>query len=154
MIDSPQVVQTDAQLTAFIHLKIPRSEIAQVMGPGIQELMATLAAQGIKPTGPWFSHHRKMESATFDFEISVPIATPVTAKGRVQSGHLPAMKVARTIYHGPYEGLGSAWGEFCAWITANGLKPADNLWECYLAGPETGPDSSKWQTQLNKPLVG
>lgn len=154
MIDTPQIVQTDTQHTAFIHLIIPRSKIAQVMGPGIQELMSTLAAQGIQPTGPWFTHHRKMEPATFDFEISVPVATPVMATGRVQPGQLPAMKVARTIYRGPYEGLGAAWGEFCQWITASGLSPADNLWECYLAGPETGADSSRWQTQLNKPLVG
>jgi effector-binding domain-containing protein len=153
MIDTPQIVQSKAQLTANIHLTIPRSEMRHVMGPGIQEIMATLADQEIKLVGPWFTHHLKMESATFDFEISVPVAIDVKAAGRVQPGKLPSMKVARTVYHGPYEGLGSAWGEFDAWIKANGHKPAADLWECYLAGPESGSDPIKWRTELNRPLV-
>ena len=46
------------------------------------------------------------------------------------------MKVARTIYHGGYDGLGAAWGELDAWIAAHGHTPAVDLWECYAAGPE------------------
>ena len=153
MIDTPQIVQSTAQLTAIIHLTIPRSEIRHVMGPGIQELMATLADQGIKPVGPWFSHHLKMDPATFDFEISVPVAVSVKAAGRVQPGELPSRKVARTVYHGPYEDLGSAWGEFDAWIKTQWYKPATDLWECYVAGPESGSDPTKWRTELNRPLV-
>ncbi len=153
MIDTPQIVQAAAQLAAIIHLTIPRSEIRHVMGPGIQELMATLAAQGIKPAGPWFSHHLKMDPATFDFEISVPVTSPVKASGRVQPGQLPSRTVARTVYHGPYEGLGSAWGEFDAWIIASGHKPAADQWECYVSGPESGSDPTKWRTELNRPLV-
>lgn len=45
-----------------------------------------------------------MDPAIFDFEISVPVTSPVAAAGRVKPGQLPATKVARTIYHGPYEG--------------------------------------------------
>ena len=99
MIDTPQIVQTTAQLTAYIHLMIARSEIAKVMGPGLQELMTTLASQGIKPVGPWFTHHRKMEPATFDFEISVtsyitsdsgwPSPTRTVARHESGSHHLP-----------------------------------------------------------------
>jgi len=90
------------------------------MGPGIAELLAAVAAQGIVPAGPWFTHHLRMDPATFDFEICVPVTAPVAASGRVKAGHLPATTVARTTYHGPYEGLGGAWGEFDAWIAANG----------------------------------
>ena len=50
MLDKPQIVQTDAHLTAIIRLTIPREEIRNVMGPGIAELMA--AVQGIAPAGP------------------------------------------------------------------------------------------------------
>jgi effector-binding domain-containing protein len=61
--------------------------------------------------------------------------------------------VARTVYHGSYEGLGTAWGEFDAWVKAQGHTPAQNLWECYVAGPETGPDPRNWRTELNRPLA-
>ena len=152
MIDTPQITQSAEQRTAFIHLIIPRQEIRHVMGPGISEVMAAVAAQGIAPVGPWFTHHLRMDPAIFDFEICVPIAAPVTASGRVRPGRLPAAKVVRTVYHGPYEGLGSAWGELDAWIAANGLTPRPNLWECYAVGPEHSADPADWRTELNRPL--
>ena len=60
MLDTPHITQSATQLSAAIHLVIPRDEIQSVMGPGLSELMATIGAQGIKPTGPWFTHHLKM----------------------------------------------------------------------------------------------
>jgi effector-binding domain-containing protein len=153
MLDTPQITHTTAQQTAFIHLTVPRNEIQNVMGPGISELMATVAAQGIATTGPWFTHHLKMDTEFFDFEISIPVEAPIVAAGRVRPGELPAVKVARTIYHGAYEGLGDAWGDFNDWIVANGHTPASDLWECYLAGPESSRDPAAWSTELNRPLV-
>lgn len=154
MIDEPRIVTTEAQKAAVIHLTIPRSKIQEEMGPGYNELMATLRDQGITPTGPWFSHHLRMDSAVFDFEIGVPVAADVRPAGRVQQGELPATKVARTTYRGGYEGLGGAWGEFEAWLKNNGHAAAPDLWEVYAAGPETGPDASNYRTELNRPLKG
>ncbi len=153
MIETPQIVQTTGQLMAVIRLTVPRAEIRNVMGPGLAELKATVEAQGIAHPGPWFTHHLRMDPAIFDFEICVPVTATVTATGRVQPGEWPAIKVARTVYHGPYEGLGSAWGEFDAWIVAQGLKPTPDLWECYVAGPESSSDPAAWRTQLNRPLT-
>ena len=97
--------------------------------------------------------HLKLDPEVFDFEISVPVSRPVAAAGRVRPGQLPAATVARTVYRGRYEGLGSAWEEFTEWIEANGHTPAPNLWECYIAGPESSPDPSAWRTELNRPLA-
>jgi effector-binding domain-containing protein len=153
MIDTPRIVQTDAQLTAVIHLTIPRAEIQNVMGPGMGELMATVAAQGIAAAGPLFSHHLRMDPDIFDFEIGVPVAASVAAAGRVMPSHLPASRVARTVFHGAYEELGAAWGELEAWITASGHTSGPELWECYETGPESGPDPATWRTELNRPLA-
>jgi effector-binding domain-containing protein len=153
MIDTPEIIQTPIQQIAMIHLSVPRAAIQQVMGPGISEVLAAVAAQGIFATGPWFTHHLKMDQKIFDFEICVPVASPISANGRVKPGQLPASKVARTIYHGPYEGLGEAWGELGAWIKAKGLTPAEDLWECYIVGPESSPDPATWCTELNRPLL-
>lgn len=57
MIDKPQIVQTDAQPAAVLRLPIPREEIRNVMGPAMAELKSALAAQGMAPAGPIFSHH-------------------------------------------------------------------------------------------------
>lgn len=153
MLDTPQITQTSAQSAAIIRLTIPREEMPNVMGPAIGELKATIASQGIAPVGPLFSHHLTMPSDIFDFEVGVPVAAPVSANGRVQPGQLPAVKVARTVYHGGYEGLGSAWGEFMSWIAEHGHTPGPNLWECYVAGPESSPDPANWRTELNRPLA-
>jgi effector-binding domain-containing protein len=153
MIDPPHITETAAQQAAVIHLTIPRSEIQQVMGPAIGEVMSAVAAQGIAPAGPVFSHHFRMSPEVFDFEVGVPVSKAVAAAGRVKPGQLPAAKVARTVYHGPYEGLGAAWGKFGQWIAANGHQPTPNVWECYVAGPESSPDPANWRTELNRPLL-
>jgi effector-binding domain-containing protein len=152
-IDTPEIVQTRERMTAMIHLTVPRSEIQKVMGPGIGEVMATIAAQGIEPDGPWLTHHLKMDPAIFDFEICVPVKQSVKPAGRVVAGILPAARVVQTVYHGPYEGLGDAWGELLKWIKDEGLSPAQDLWEVYTVGPESGPDPAAWRTELNKPLA-
>ena len=153
MIDTPAITTTREQPTAVIHLTIPRVEIQAAMGPAHQELFSTLAAQGVTPAGPWFSHHFRMDPATFDFEVGVPVSAPVTPTGRVASSALPATRVARTVYRGSYEGLGAAWGELDAWVRREGLKPAGDLWEIYAAGPESGSEPSGWRTELNRPIA-
>ncbi len=153
MIEAPQVVEAPAQRVAAIHIETPRSKIQQVMGPGIGEAMAAVKAQGIGPTGPWFAHHLKMTPEAFDFDICVPVSAPVTAVGRVKPWQRPALKVVRTVYHGPYEGLGGAWHEFTDWMKAKGYKTAADLYERYLVGPESSPDPAAWRTELSRPLI-
>jgi len=145
MIDTPRIVRVEAEPAAVINVTVAKDKIREVMGPGLKELRDTLAAQGVSPTGPWFTHHLALEPSHWDFEIGLPIAVPVKAQGRVKPGELPALTVARTVYHGGYEGLGGAWVELMSWIQAQGQVPASSLWEVYL---EDGA-----RTELSRPLV-
>ena len=154
MIDAPRITQSTAQHTACIYLIIPRAEMMRVFGSAIEELVATLAAQGMPPTGSAFAHHLKMSPGTFDFEVGFTTATPATPAGRVKPGRWPAQRVAHTVYHGPYDGLPSAWGEFTAWMEANRLSQAEDLWEHYVTGPQSSPDPATWRTELYRPLIG
>jgi effector-binding domain-containing protein len=153
MIETPTVVETRAQLIAIVHIETPRSKMQQVMGPGIGEVMSAVKAQGIGPTGPWFTHHLKMTSEAFDFDICVPVSAPAIPIGRVKPGRRPAINLVRTVYHGPYEGLAGAWHEFGTWVEANGRQTSGDLYECYLVGPETSADSADWRTELSRALV-
>jgi effector-binding domain-containing protein len=153
MIDPPRIVSTEAMPIAVLHITVPRARIREVMGPGLGELRAAVAAQGIATEGAWFTHHLRLDPEVFDFEIGVPVSAPVEATGRVRGAEWPAMTAARTVYRGPYEGLHAAWCEFDAWVAANGHTPAADLWERYLAGPESGPDPASWSTELNRPLM-
>ena len=153
MLATPQIIQTNAQESAVIRLTIPRSEMMKVFGPAVGELMAALNVQGVEPVGAVFAHHLKMTPDTFDFELGVKVSAPMKATGRVKPGQLPAAKVARTVYSGPYEGLPSAWGEFDKWMKANGHEQSENLWEVYSVGPQSTPDQANWRTELNRPLT-
>ncbi len=153
MTEAPRITQSDAQRIARIHLVIKRDEIQRFMAPGLHEVLDTITAQGIAPAGPWFTHHLRMSPEGWDFAICVPVAVPVTPVGRVQPGEMPTRRVVRTIHRGPYEGLFQAWSELDAWIAAQGLQPATDLWECYVLGPESNPDPATWRTELNRPLL-
>jgi effector-binding domain-containing protein len=153
MIETPQITQTTAFKTAIIHVTVPQEEIQNVMGPALQELMTTIAAQGVEPAGPWFTHHLRRPANSFDFEVSVPVVKSIKAAGRVQPSEWPAMRVARTVYHGGYDGLGEAWSEFIDWIETNGHETTQDLWEVYAVGPEASSDPTDWRTELNQPLM-
>lgn len=153
MIDIPHIYNTSVQHTATIQLTVPRTKIQSVMGPAIQEVMSAVAAQGATLTGPVFSYHLKLPSDVFNLEVGVPVAKAIAQSGHVMPSFLPKARVARTIYRGPYEGLGEAWGELNRWIASQRLEAASSLWECYAVGPQAGSDSSAWQTELNRPLL-
>lgn len=150
MLDQLQVISHPLQHTAVVHLHIPREEIVTAMGPALDEVLSTLAAQGKQPEGPCFSKHLQAPDTHFDFEIGFPVAEPIAPAGRVRPSTLPALQVARCHYHGPYEGLGEAWGGFCAAISAQGLQAGLPLWEVYLEVPDG--DSNQCCTQLNRVL--
>lgn len=154
MLDTPQIIQTNAQTAAVIQLKIPRADMMKSFGPAAGELMAALKAQGIKPEGALFAHHLTMSADIFDFELGVRVSTPVVADGRVRPGELPAATAARAVYGGPYKGLPAAWSAFSQWIAANGHEPREDLWEIYVLGPQAASDPAQWRTELVRPLKG
>ncbi len=153
MIDAPTLLETPAQLLAVIHVTVPRAQIREVMGPGIQELRTAVVQQGVGLPAPWCTHHLRIDPAVFDFEICVPVRAPVRPTGRVRPSERPALKVARTLYRGPYEGLHKAWETFDDWIVAQGLIPGGDLWERYLIGPESGEGPAQWCTELERTFV-
>ena len=154
MISPPEVLQTEALPAAVIHITVPRSDMQTVFGPAVSELMAVLAAQGLEPLSAVFGHHLTTSTSDFDFELGAIVSGAVTPAGRVKPGQLPAARVARTIYTGPYEGLHGAWSAFGDWMQANGHEPAGCLWELYAIGPQTTDDPAGWRTELTRPLKG
>jgi effector-binding domain-containing protein len=53
---------------------------------------------------------------------------------------------------GPYERLGSTYGELMAWAAAEGHRLAGQMWESYLSDPRAEPDPAGWQTLITWPL--
>jgi effector-binding domain-containing protein len=83
---------------------IPGRDMPKYMDPAIQEIIKRhLTAQGMQTAGPMFSYHHRRPSDTFDFEIGFPVSKAIKPEGRVINSTLPAVKVVRSVYQGPYE---------------------------------------------------
>lgn len=148
MITTPEILTTAEQPAATIHLVIPGMEMPQHMDPAIQEIIALLIEQGMQPAGPMFSYHHRRPSDTFDFEIGFPVAKPVKEKGRVRNSALPAGKVVRAVYLGPYERLGDAWRALQDWVRAQKLPETGRFYERYLNNPDEV-EPKDYLTELN-----
>ncbi|HRH38621.1 MAG TPA: GyrI-like domain-containing protein, partial [Flavobacteriales bacterium] len=77
------------------------------------------------------------------------VAKTIAPGGRVMNSKLPAVKVARAVYEGPYEGLALAWGELQKWVREKKLAETGRFWERYLTNPAEVKDPKKYRTELN-----
>lgn len=149
MINTPEVIATKEQATASIHLTIPGRDMPKSMDPAIKETLKVLADQGMHPAGPMFSYHHRRPSDTFDFEIGFPVTKAIKEAGRVKNSELPAERVVRSVYQGPYERLAQAWSELNGWVRANGHPETGRFWERYLNNPDEVKDPKEYRTELN-----
>ncbi len=155
ILDEPHVLQTAAQDVALLRVTIPRERDPEGHG-----------------TGPPGGHGRRRRAGR-DGHGPLVHASPAHGPRRLRlrdrrarlEADLPrrpreARHVARDArWRAPSTRAASrasppAWGRFDAWIRAEGLAPAGDLWERYLRGPESGPDSSQYRTEFNRPLLG
>ncbi len=149
MITPPELTTTTEVPTATIHLVVPGREMPKYMDPAIREIIQVLADQGLQPMGPMFSYHHRRPSDTFDFEIGFPVQQRIEEKGRVKNGALPAERVARSVYQGPYEGLAEAWPTLTAWVREQKLPETGRFFERYLNNPDEVEDANDYRTELN-----
>jgi len=149
MNTKPELTTTKEQPSAVIHLVIPGRDMPKYMDPAIQEILKVLKDQNLEPAGPRFSYHHRRPSDTFDFELGFPVKEVIKPVGRVVNGTLPAEKVVRSVYQGPYEQLGAAWGELERWVSEQKLVGSGRSWEAYLSNPEEVKDAKEYRTELN-----
>lgn len=149
MITSPEVITTQEVATAAIHLVISCQDMPTHMDPAIQELIETITGQRIPITGPLFSFHHRRPGETFDFEIGFPVPKTIKEEGRVKNSKLPAVKVVRSVYQGPYEGLAQAWSALQIWVREHGHGETGIFWESYLNNPNEVKDPKDYRTELN-----
>lgn len=149
IITPPEVTTTRELITVTIPLVIPCQDMGNYMDPAIQEVIKAASGQGIAITGPLFSYHKRRPGTTFDFELGFPVAEAIKEEGRVTNSKLPAAKVARAVYQGPYDNLGKAWGALEQWVRQNGHGGTGRFWERYLNNPDEVKDPREYRTELN-----
>ena len=152
-IERPHPGRFGAQSVVFVHVVTPRAEMQAAIHSALTEISAALQVQDVAPSGPWFAHHHKVPTDTFDFDVCFPVKQEVTISGQLQMGAIPETEVVRTAFHGSYDGLPAAWSEFTSWIRTKGYKTREDSFEVYSIGPRETKEPGGWQTDLIAPLV-
>jgi effector-binding domain-containing protein len=118
------------------------------------ELHATLAAQGVTPTGPgggiyateMFTEERGLAT------IFLPCQAPPRAMGRVAALDVSAADLATVVHEGPHAGIDLAYGALGAYVTRHALAVDGPIREYYLTGPADTPDRAAWRTEIGWPI--
>jgi effector-binding domain-containing protein len=145
--------QVERQAIVSIRGQRPQDDLPAFINASFSVLFGRLRLLGVGPAGPPFVMYHAFGADGIDAEVSVPIATPITATGKVESRVLPAMTVARTLHIGPYEKLGAAYAALSGWIRDHECRIAGPVQERYLNGPGDRVASSEYRTEIEMPIV-
>lgn len=147
-IETPHMGRFKAQQVVRIHVVTSREGMADAIHSAIAEITTALQLQGVAPCAPWFAFHHRRPTDSFDFDVCFPVSKEIAASGRLENASLPDFEVVRTAYHGPYEGLPTAWPEFHRWVERHHHRITDQAIEQYSRGPRDVADPGAWQTDL------
>lgn len=147
-----QVVDKQAQPVASIRVQVKPTKVAEELAIVLPEVMTHLNAIGAKMAGAPFARFHARSADEIDLEAGIPVQAPITEKGRVKNGQLPAGKVVMCWHVGPYEGLAAAHAALRAHLVEQKLKERGGAWEVFWTDPGMVPDPAKWKTQLFAPI--
>jgi len=118
------------------------------------ELYATIAVQGLQPSGPsggLFSsdlfHHERGEVTIF-----VPISGKMQTVGRVSPLVVPAAEVAVTVHDGSLANVDVTYGALGVYVSKHALSVVGPVREYYLVDARTTSDATQWRTKIAWPI--
>jgi DNA-binding transcriptional MerR regulator/effector-binding domain-containing protein len=121
---------------------------------GLGELQATLAAQGVAPTGPAggvFSNElftdRRGKATVF-----LPCDPSPRPMGRVAPLAVPSVELATIVHAGSHAAIDRAYGALGAYVTRHALAVEGPIREYYLVGATDTTDDSLWRTEVGWPI--
>jgi effector-binding domain-containing protein len=147
-----QLKEIEKRATVVVRGETTPDKIGEVHGELLHLVSAYLESKGVQPAGPPFGRFFDYTKEHVDMEAGFPVVSPLDGEGRVQTGELPAGKVAVTWHVGPYTTLSKAYAAMSAWMDEQGLESAGASWEVYWTDPATESDSSTWRTEIVWPV--
>lgn len=133
---------------------VDRSELVVWFQGALGELYATIAAQGVQPSGP---SGGLFASDLFHYErgevtIFVPITGTLQTVGRVSPLVVPAAEVAVTVHDGSLATLNDTYGALGVYVAKHALGVVGPVREYYLVDARATSDATQWRTQLAWPI--
>jgi DNA-binding transcriptional MerR regulator len=143
-----------ATLAVGIHNVVDRSDLVVWFAGALGELHATIAAQGVPPSGP---SGGLFASELFHYErgdvtIFVPTSGQLQSVGRVAPLVVPAAEVAVTVHEGSFATLDDTYGALGVYVAQHALGVVGPVREYYLVDARTTSDATEWRTELAWPI--
>lgn len=136
-----------------IKADIPMSEIGKKMGELFGQLFTYVGSNNIQIAGaPFAVYYSYDPKGNTVFEVGVPVSTASKDAGDVKYKEFAAMKVASTIYIGPYEKMTPAYTAVENYMKENKLEATGIAWEIYIKDPSTEKDPNNYQTLIYFPV--
>ena len=133
----PCAIETQSALPVLcVRTRAPMQNLPQVIGAGYSAIGAYLGEAGAMPVGAPYVTYYNADMQDLDVEVGMPVAGPLPGKGEVQFRVIPECRVATCLYTGPYPQLGAGYEALQAWMAAQGLIPAAQMFEWYLNSPD------------------
>ena len=151
------VKETQPMTVAFLAMQGPYAQMPQAMG----QLYGYVGAKGMTPTGMphavYFTAPDEGPESEARWELRAPVAGAADECGPDANGlgvrHVAQMKVASTMYKGPYEGIEPAYRELGEWIAAEGYQMTGPPMELYYSDPAQVPPE-EYLTEIQFPVAG
>jgi DNA-binding transcriptional MerR regulator len=133
---------------------VDRSELVVWFQGALGELYATIAAQGLQPSGPsgGLFASELFQDERGEVTIFVPIAGTLQAVGRVSPLVVPAAEVAVTVHAGSLANLNDTYGALGVYVAMQALGVVGPVREYYLVDARTTSDATHWRTELAWPI--
>ena len=139
---------------AGIRAVIDLQDAASWYQGALGELFATLAAQGISPSGAagGLFTNEIFTDERGEATIFVPCSVEVRSVGRVAPIVVPAAELAVLAHDGPHFGLDRAYGVLGGYNTHHELAVDGPLREYYVVNAHDTSDQSEWRTEVGWPI--
>jgi DNA-binding transcriptional MerR regulator len=133
---------------------VDRSDLVVWFHGALGELYATIAVQGLQPSGPSgglfasdLFHYERGEVTMF-----VPISGKLQTVGRVSPLVVPAAEVAVTVHEGSLANLTDTYGALGVYVAKHALGVVGPVREYYLVDARATSDATQWRTELAWPI--
>lgn len=148
-----QHIELEPRVMVGVHDVIPMDHMTEYFGRAFATAAAELSRQGLFPAGPPVAlYHGAPSENAADITAGFPVAEPLSPTPAAVLQSLPGGPAIVAVHSGPYDTLGQTYAELTEWMTEQNLKPAGDMWEEYLVGPDSEANPAKWQTRIVFPL--
>lgn len=141
-----------SQPALIIRSRIPRDELASVIGQSLGRIVPYALGAGGTLAGQPFARYPEFGPGTITIEVGMPLTAPVRGDGEIESFTLPAGLAAVAVHGGPYDKLHETFAAFEKWIAEQGHTTAGPPWEVYVTDPAEHPDPADWRTEIYWPV--